>query len=47
MKCVIEKENEELKEENIKLKKEIVDIQNKVRELMQNFGKDKDKNGSQ
>jgi len=40
MKCVVQKENEKLKEENQELKEEIELLQLKIRELLQSFGKD-------
>ncbi len=46
MKCKVEEENERLKEENKKLKETVDDLQNKIRELIQNSGKEKRKNGS-
>ena len=41
MKCKIQKENEKLKEIVKKLEKERESLQNKIVELMQNFGEEK------
>ena len=45
--CPVQEENMRLKKANRRLKETIVTLQNKVTELMQNFGKDKDKNERQ
>ncbi len=46
MKCKVEEENERLKEDNKKLKEINDDLQNTIRELIRNGGKEKKKNGS-